>query len=101
MDRSIEQLVQDLALTGYAKSTQKKYIKRAEHLANRFGAPVVDLTREQLRTYVEELTALGNSASWMCCQIAALAFLYRKTLGQPDGCRSSRIRGVRDRCRRS
>lgn len=84
MDKSIEQLGQDLALAKYAKSTGKQYVRTAEHLANRFGRPLAELTREELRTYVEELTTRGKSASWMTTQLAALSFLYRKTLGQPE-----------------
>jgi integrase/recombinase XerD len=84
MDQSIVQLGQDLALANYAKSTQKKYLRVAERLSERFGKPVADLTREELRTYVEELSARGLSASWVITYLGALGFLYRKTLGQPD-----------------
>lgn len=84
MDKSIAQLGQDLALAKYVKSTCKKYVRTAEHLSNRFRQPLAQLTREQMRTYVEEITALGKSASWLGCQISALSFLYRKTLGRPE-----------------
>jgi site-specific recombinase XerD len=84
MDQSIVQLGQDLALANYAKNTQKKYLRVAEHLSHRFGKPVADVTREELRTYVEELVARGLSASWVITHLAALRFLYRKTLGQSD-----------------
>ena len=84
MDSSITQMGQDLALAKYAKTTQDKYLKTAQHLSSRFGRPPAELTREQLRTYVEEITARGKSASWVVTQLAALSFLYRKTLGQPD-----------------
>jgi len=84
VDESIKQLGQDLALAKYAKSTRSKYLRTAEHLANRFGRPLGELTREELRTYVEEIAARGKSASWMTCQVCALSFLYRKTLGQPE-----------------
>jgi integrase/recombinase XerD len=84
MDQSIKQLGQDLALARYANSTQRQYLRTAEQLANRFGRPLADLTREELRGYVEEMTARGQSASWMTGQVAALSFLYRKTLGQPE-----------------
>jgi site-specific recombinase XerD len=84
MEESIKQLGQDLALAGYAKSTQKQYVRTAEHLANRFARPLAGLTREELRTYVEEITARGKSTSWMRMKLAALSFLYRKTLGQPE-----------------
>ena len=84
MDKSIDQLGQDLALANYAKSTQRKYLRTAEHLSNRFGRPLAELTREDLRTYVEEIQSRGQSASWVVTQLAALAFLYRKTLGRPE-----------------
>lgn len=84
MDESIKQLGHDLALAKYAKSTCKKYLRTAEHLSNRFRQPLAQLTREQLRTYVEEITALGKSASWLGIEICALSFLYRKTLGRAE-----------------
>ncbi len=84
MDHSIEQMGQDLALANYAKSTQHGYLTTVRHLSSRFGRPVADLTRDELRRYVEELTGRGNSASWVITQLAALSFLYRKTLGRPE-----------------
>src|SRR4030088_2933082 len=84
MDRSITQLSQDLALAKYAKATCSKYLKTAEHLSSRFGRPLAELGRDQLRTYVEEITGRGMSASWVGYQISALSFLYRRTLGRPD-----------------
>jgi site-specific recombinase XerD len=75
---------QDLALAKYAKSTQKKYLGTAEHLSSRFGRPVAELTRDQLRSYMEEVVGRGKSTSWVGTQVGALSFLYRKTLGRPD-----------------
>jgi site-specific recombinase XerD len=84
MDKSIEQMRQDLALARYAKSTCNKYLKTAEALGERFGRPIVDITRAELRVFVEELTKRGLSSSWLNLQISALMFLYRKTLGRPE-----------------
>jgi integrase/recombinase XerD len=84
VDKSIIQLGQDLAQAGYAKRTQKEYVRIAEHVASRFGRAVADVTREQLRTYVEEIGARGKSAQWAITRLAALKFLYRKTLGRPE-----------------
>jgi site-specific recombinase XerD len=84
MDKSIEQLGQDLALANYAIKTQAAYVATARHLSARFGKPVAQLTREEIRTYVEEMTARGKSASWLRTHLAALSFLYRKTLGRPE-----------------
>jgi site-specific recombinase XerD len=84
MDQNITQFGRDLALAGYAKSTQSTYVRTAEHLSSRFGRPLPSLCREDLRTYVEEVVARGKSASWVTTQLCALRFLFRKTLGQPD-----------------
>jgi integrase/recombinase XerD len=84
MDESIIQLGRDLAQAGFAKRTQKAYVRVAEHLASRLGRPVAEVTREQLRTYVEEIGTRGKSAQWVITRLAALRFLYRKTLGRPE-----------------
>jgi site-specific recombinase XerD len=84
VDKSITQLGQDRALAKYAKTTGRRYVRTAGHLSDRFKRPLADLTREELRTYVEELTSRGKSASWLRMHLAALLFLYRKTLGRPE-----------------
>lgn len=83
MDKSIEQMRQDLAFGEYSKSTRQQYIKAAEALASHFGRPVAEIERDELRAYVEHLRGQVRSASWMKMQLAALVFLYTKTLGRP------------------
>jgi site-specific recombinase XerD len=84
VDKSIEQLGQDLALGGYAKSTSKQYISSAKRLSERFRRPIASLSRDDLRTYVEELASRNRSASWLNVQLGAVLFLYRRTLGRAD-----------------
>lgn len=85
MNRSIDRMAQDLALANYAKTTQERYLATARHLGERFGRRrLEDLSRDELRTYVEELTARKRSASWLKMHLAALVFLYKKTLGFPE-----------------
>jgi len=84
MDKSVEQMRQDLALAGYAKSTCEKYLKTAEVLSARFARAIVDVTRSEVRTFFEELASRGLSSSWLITQVAALLFLYRRTLGRPE-----------------
>jgi integrase/recombinase XerD len=84
VDKSITMLGQDLARAKYAEWTRKKYLKTAEHLSLRFGRPLSELTAEQVRAYVDELTARSTSPSWLRMHLAALVFLYRKTLGRPE-----------------
>ena len=49
MDRSIEQLGQDLARSKYAKTTQERYVRAARELWEYCRKPIVDLTRDDLR----------------------------------------------------
>jgi integrase/recombinase XerD len=84
MDQSITQMEQDLARAGYARATQSKYMRTVEHLAGRFRRPVAELTREEIRIYIDEISTLGKSPIWLGNQISALRFLYRKTLARPE-----------------
>jgi integrase/recombinase XerD len=83
MDKSIEQMGQDLARGPYAKSTQESYIRTARALGGHFDRPVAELQRDDLRVYVEHLHAQARSASWLKMKLAAIKFLYDKTLGRP------------------
>jgi len=84
VDKSIEQMSQDLARAGYAKSTQDHYRRTIEALSQRFGRPVDELTREELREFVDVTVADSRSTSTARHKISALLFLYRRTLGRPQ-----------------
>jgi integrase/recombinase XerD len=84
LEKELENVRRDLALRGYAQNTQEGYLRTARLLQERFGCRAAELTRENLRSYVEELQRTGKSTSWLTNQLCALRFLYRKTLGQPD-----------------
>ena len=84
MDKCITMLGQDLARAKYAETTRRSYVKTAEHLSRRYGRSLAELTAEEIRAYVDELTARNRSSSWLRMHLAALAFLYRKTLGRPE-----------------
>jgi len=83
MDKSIEQMAQDLAFASYSQSTQKSYLRTVKAFAAHFGRPVADIGRSELREYVELLRGRGRSASWLKVQLGALVFLYARTLGRP------------------
>lgn len=84
MDHQVMKMRQDLARSGYATSTQLGYRRTAEALQERFGLPIDDISRDQVRTFVDELSARGRSASWLKVQFAGLRFLYGKTLGRAE-----------------
>jgi integrase/recombinase XerD len=83
MDESITQMKQDLAFAAYANSTQQQYLKTAKTLGAHYGRPVAELGRSELRAFVEHLRGQGRSASWLKMHLAALVFLFAKTLGRP------------------
>ena len=84
MDKSIEQMGQDLAFGPYVKGTRESYIRSAKALAAHFDRPVAELGRDELRDYVEHLRARGRSVSWLKMKLGAIVFLYAKTLGRAE-----------------
>jgi len=84
VDKCIEQMGQDLARAGYAKSTQHNYLQTMKALSKRFGKPVDGLTREELREFADATVAESGSSSSARHKLCALLFLYRKTLGRPQ-----------------
>lgn len=84
MDKTIEQMRQDLARSPYAVGTQTHYVKSALRMAAHFGRDPADVTRDEIRGYIDHLASRGRSASWLKTEYAALVFLFRKTLGRPD-----------------
>lgn len=79
------QMIDDLALGGYAESTSSRYIKSIEELALYFGRSPAVLDQDELRQYTRYLRKERcQSASRMRCHLAAMKFLYRKTLGRSE-----------------
>lgn len=83
MERSIEQMKQDLAFAKYSESTQKAYVKTACALLRHSGRPAEQIGREELRAFVAHLMGHGRSASWLKMKLAAIVFLFARTLGRP------------------
>ncbi len=83
MDKSIEQMEQDLAYARYSQSTQKGYLRTVKDVAAHFGRPLSEIGRDELRGYVEVLRGRARSASWLKMKLAAIVFLFAKTLGRP------------------
>lgn len=78
-------MMKDLKLAGHAEGTRERYLGCVGDLAKHFWADPATLDREQLRSYVEHLAEhAGIGASRQKQHFAALNFLYKKTLGQPE-----------------
>jgi site-specific recombinase XerD len=79
-----DQMYQDLCLGGYADKTISLYLDLCQRLAKRFGRSPKELSRDELRSYVTELSDKKLSDSSLRQHFAAIKFLYEKTLGEPN-----------------
>jgi integrase/recombinase XerD len=76
----ITRLRQDLTRGGYAQGTIGGYVRWARRLEAKFGRPLGELTRDELRSFVDSLPPEGGHEY----PLAAVVFLYRRTLGLPE-----------------
>jgi site-specific recombinase XerD len=83
MDLVIEQMAQDLAVAKYAKGTVARYLATAERLSARVGKPLAEVTREEVRTFVE-WRRREATATMFGKELCGLLFLFRRTLGKPE-----------------
>jgi len=84
MDESITQLGQDLARASYAKRTQQGYIGTARELGEHCRKPLREVTRDDLRSFVESVEGRGLSPWQVSRRLCAVLFLFRRTLGRPE-----------------
>ena len=82
MEETLNRMRQDLARKGYARTTRESYLRTAERFLRGMG--LREPGRDDLRRFVRELEAQGKSSSWLKMHLAALVFLFRKTLGRPN-----------------
>lgn len=80
MDKTIIQMDQDLARAQYSEQTRTCYGLHARELAQHVGKPIAEITRDELRAFVESVEGEGRKAP----RVYALRFLFRKTLGKPE-----------------
>ena len=84
MQPTLENMARDLALKGYVKSTQLRYLKAAEALMKDLGRPAAEISREELRRWVAEFSAGCASVCRLRGTLSGLLFLYQRTLGLPE-----------------
>lgn len=78
-----ERMKRDLELAEYAQKTQRVYLYSICDLVAFCGQPPTELSPDQIRTWVEALMR-GVSPQRVRQHIAALRFLYMKTLYKPE-----------------
>jgi integrase/recombinase XerD len=79
-----QRMMHDLQLKGYAESTQSKYINAIKDFAKFHDRSPSKMGQEEVRQWVEHLNEGELSPQRLRQHYAALVFLYRKTLGQPE-----------------
>jgi integrase/recombinase XerD len=84
MDQTIEQLARDLAFARYTTSTQKRYVGTARLLAEFCGKPIVDVSRDELRDFIDARANCGIGPGGLYAELLALRFLFKRTLGRPE-----------------
>lgn len=77
-------MYQDLTLGGYAAETRRRYVADAARLADFYRRSPAELSRDEVRIYIQHLADQVTSASRLRQHYAALKFLYQKTLGRPE-----------------
>jgi len=75
-------MIQDLELAGYADQTRRVYVHSIRDLAQFFMKPPAELVPDQLRLWVRHLQHTKVGSQRMRQHLAAMKFLYGKTLGR-------------------
>ena len=79
-----EKMKADLVLRGFAETTQKEYLRRAQNFVAHSGRPPARLGEQEIRGFLLHLInekKVGSATHHM--YVAAIKFLFRTTLGKP------------------
>lgn len=82
--KTLERMMKDLELTGYASSTKARYVNAVRDFARFVGRDPAEVGREEVRRWVEHLTAGNVGPQRLRQHFAALRFVFSKTLGHPE-----------------
>lgn len=85
MGKIRDRMQQDLTRAGYSVGTVRCYLACAKHFVGHFGGrSPLKLGQDEMRAFVEHLERRKLSAQRVRQYLAALKFLYGKTLGRPE-----------------
>ena len=79
-----DRLIQDLALAGYARSTQRVYAWAVHDFVRFVRRSPSELDQEDVRRWVHELSQSKVSPQRLRHHFAALRFLFTKTMHRPE-----------------
>lgn len=81
---SLSRLEGDLEMAGKARGTIHQYLSSARGFETFLGREIALATPDEIRDWVGYLRQQPIGAARLRCHYSALAFLFRKTLGQPE-----------------
>jgi integrase/recombinase XerD len=81
---ALARLESDLRMANRAKGTIQQYLASIRRFEEMTGKTSDQTSQEEIRRWVEHLQGQPIGPERLRCHYSALAFLFRKTLGQPD-----------------
>lgn len=76
----VEETRKQLEISGRSPKTANSYVSHLRRLVNHFGDKTGDLTKNDLRDYLEELVSEGKSLSYINQAQSAIRYLYSQVL---------------------
>ena len=84
MSKLRQQMIQDLEFARRSESTKGQYINAIRNLAEHYRRCPSHLGADEIRAWVQLLRNSGIKEDRLRQHLAALKFLYGKTLGRPE-----------------
>ncbi len=81
---ALARLESDLRMANRAKGTIQQYLASIRRFQEMTGKTADQTSLEEIRRWVEHLQGQPIGPERLRCHYSALAFLFRKTLGQPE-----------------
>ena len=79
-----DRMSRDMERKGLAPRTRTQYIAAIRHMTEFLGRPPDQLVSDDIRAWDDEMHRRGNGSDWLGVHMAALKFLYCRTLARPE-----------------
>jgi integrase/recombinase XerD len=79
-----DRMSRDMERAGLALRTRKEYIAAIRHMAEFFRKSPEVLNPDDIRAWDDEMDRRGRGPDWKAVHVAALLFLYRRTMARPE-----------------
>jgi len=79
-----DRMSRDMQRAGLAERTREEYIAAIRHMTEFLGREPDSLEPDDIRSWDDEMHRCGRGPNWIRVHVAALKFLYRRTLNRPE-----------------